>query len=120
VIATPPGTPPFVENTRTGRELTVGGAWLRVTLPTPRCSVPTLEHGDRPRAPHAVRGPLEQNRVEVTGFGVLPCAGAYAEVRGGGTVRTEIGSPSARDRGSMHGTAPPIAVVRISERSPAR
>jgi hypothetical protein len=88
VIATPPGAPPFVENTWLERELTVGGTRLRVTLPTPRCSVPTLEHGDLPRAPHAVRVPMAENRVEVTGFGVLPCAGAYAEVLAGGPVRT--------------------------------
>lgn len=88
VLATPPGTAPFVENGWLGRELTVGEVRLRVTLPTPRCSVPTLEHGDLPRAAHAVRGPMAENRVEVTGFGVLPCAGAYAEVLAGGTVRT--------------------------------
>lgn len=88
VLATPPGAEPFVENDWLGRELRIGDVRLRVTLPTPRCSVPTLEHGDLPRAPHAVRGPLAQNRVEVTGFGVLPCAGAYAEVLAGGTVRT--------------------------------
>lgn len=88
VLATPPGTAPFVENTWLGRDLTIGDVRLRVTLPTPRCSVPTLEHGDLPRAPHAVRVPMAQNRVEVTGFGVLPCAGAYAEVLTGGPVRT--------------------------------
>lgn len=60
---------------------------LRGTLPTPRCSVPTLEHGDLPRAPHAVRVPLAANRVDVPGFGVLPCAGVYAEVLEVGTIR---------------------------------
>ncbi len=79
--------PPFVENTWLGRELVLGGVRLRVTLPTPRCAVPTLEHGDLPRAAHAVRGPLERNRVDVPGFGVLPCAGAYAEVVAGGELR---------------------------------
>ena len=88
VLATPPGTPPFVENDWLGRELTIGAVRLRLTLPTPRCALPTLEHGDLPRAPHAVRGPSDQNRVDVPGFGVLPCAGAYAEVLEGGTVRT--------------------------------
>lgn len=88
VLATPAGTAPFVENTWLGRELTVGAVRLRVTLPTPRCAVPTLEHGDLPRAPHAVRGPQAENRVDVPGFGVLPCAGAYAEVLDGGTVRS--------------------------------
>lgn len=79
--------PPFAENTWLGRELVLGDVRLRLTLPTPRCSVPTLEHGDLPRAPHAVRGPLARNRVDVPGFGVLPCAGAYAEVVRSGTLR---------------------------------
>ncbi len=79
--------PPFAENAWLGRELVLGGVRLRVTLPTPRCAVPTLEHGALPRAPHAVRGPLERNRVDVPGFGTLPCAGAYAEVVAGGELR---------------------------------
>jgi uncharacterized protein len=78
---------PFAENTWIGRELTVGDVVLRVTLPTPRCSVPTLSHGDLPRNPDALRPLLTRNRVEVPGFGVLPCAGAYAEVVRGGTIR---------------------------------
>ncbi|MDN5857530.1 MAG: MOSC N-terminal beta barrel domain-containing protein [Pseudonocardia sp.] len=85
VIQTPPGTPAFVENDWMGREVHVGngagdGVVLRLILPTPRCSVPTLEHGPLPRAPHAVRTLMTSNRVDVPGFGVLPCAGAYAEV----------------------------------------
>ncbi|MDD7939227.1 MOSC domain-containing protein [Actinomycetospora lutea] len=92
VIETPEGTPPWVENTWMGRELTLTAAdgttvTLEVSLPTPRCSVPTLEHGTLPRAPHAVREPMRANRVEVPGFGVLPCAGAYAQVTSGGTLR---------------------------------
>jgi uncharacterized protein YcbX len=79
--------PPFTENSWLGRELVLGGVRLRVTLPTPRCAVPTLEHGTLPRAPHAVRGPQEHNRVDVPGFGTLPCAGAYAEVVAGGELR---------------------------------
>jgi uncharacterized protein YcbX len=80
-------TAPFAENDWVGRELTVGEVVLRVVLPTPRCSVPTLEHGDLPRAPEALRPLLTGNRVDVPGFGVLPCAGVYAEVVRGGTVR---------------------------------
>ncbi|GAA4915860.1 hypothetical protein EV188_104418 [Actinomycetospora succinea] len=92
VIATPEGTPPYVENTWLGRELHLTGpdgttVTLEVSLPTPRCSVPTLEHGTLPRSPHAVREPMRANRVEVTGFGVLPCAGAYAQVTQGGELR---------------------------------
>jgi uncharacterized protein YcbX len=80
-------TAAFAETDWVGRELTVGGATLRVVLPTPRCSVPTLEHGDLPRAPEALRPLLTANRVEVPGFGVLPCAGVYAEVVHPGPVR---------------------------------
>jgi uncharacterized protein len=87
VLRTPPGTPAFVENDWVGREVVVGEVVLRIALPTPRCSVPTLVHGTLPRAPHAVRTLMTANRVDVPGFGVLPCAGCYAEVVRGGTVR---------------------------------
>jgi uncharacterized protein len=86
VVTTPSGTP-YAENDWVGREITIGEVRLRGILPTPRCSVPTLEHGPLPRATHAVRIPLTENRVEVPGFGVLPCAGVYAEVIRGGVVR---------------------------------
>ncbi|WP_433275656.1 MOSC domain-containing protein [Pseudonocardia xinjiangensis] len=78
---------PFAENDWVGRDITIGEVRLRGTLPTPRCSVPTLEHGSLPRAVHAVRTLLTENRVDVPGFGVLPCAGVYAEVLDGGVVR---------------------------------
>ena len=86
VVETPPGTPAFVENSWVGRELHIGDVVLRVSIPTPRCAIPTLEHGDLPRAPHAVRTLMTANRVEVEGFGVLPCAGGYADVVHGGTI----------------------------------
>jgi uncharacterized protein YcbX len=89
VIETPPGTPAFVENDWVGRELHIGEVVLRVTLPTPRCAVPTLEHGPLPRAPHAVRTLMTANRVDVTGFGVLPCAGGYAEVVHSGLIHAQ-------------------------------
>lgn len=87
------GGEPFVENDWVGREITVGGVRLRGVLPTPRCSVPTLAHGDLPPEPDAVRPLLRANRIEVPGFGVLPCAGVYAQVLAAGMVRT--GDPVA-------------------------
>lgn len=87
VVETPEGTAPYVENDWVGREIRAGGAVLQVVLPTPRCAVPTLEHGELPRAPHAVRTLLDGNRIEVPGFGVLPCAGGYAQVTHDGVVR---------------------------------
>ena len=55
-------------------------------LPTPRCAIPTLEHGPLPRDPAALRSLMAQNRVEVPGFGVLPAAGVYATVERSGPV----------------------------------
>ena len=86
VVTTPDDCPPFVENTWIGRTLRIGKVLLQATLPTPRCSVPTLEHGDSNREPRALRIPADRNRIEVAGFGVLPCAGLYATVLEAGTV----------------------------------
>lgn len=86
VMTTPDDSPPFVENTWLGRKLRIGSVLLQATLPTPRCSVPTLEHGDRNREPRALRIPADRNRIEVPGFGVLPCAGLYANVLEAGTI----------------------------------
>ncbi|NMH97220.1 MOSC domain-containing protein [Pseudonocardia sp. K10HN5] len=87
VVATHAGCPAFAENEWVGRELRIGEVRARGSLPTPRCSVPTLEHGGLPREPQALRPLLGGNRVEVPGFGVLPCAGVYLEVIDGGTIR---------------------------------
>ena len=88
VVTTPPGTPPFVENDWLGKRLTVGGVELEGTLPTPRCSVPTLEHGDLPRSKEALRTPAELNKVWVSLLEAnLPCVGMYAAVITPGVVR---------------------------------
>jgi uncharacterized protein YcbX len=86
VLETPDGVP-FAENDWAGRDITIGAVRLRGILPTPRCAIPTLAHGDLPSRPDAVRTLLSANRVEVPGFGVLPCLGAYAEVVEPGTLR---------------------------------
>jgi len=88
VITSPPGYPAYAENEWTGRILTVGETRLRGIAATPRCAIPTLEHGALPRAPHALRIPAAENRVEALGLGRLPCAGAYFEVLEVGTIRT--------------------------------
>lgn len=87
VIATPPGYPPYSENDWTERIFTIGAVQLKGMGPTPRCVIPTLEHGDLDRAPHALRTPAAENRIESFGLGELPCAGAYLEVVAEGTIR---------------------------------
>ncbi|MGE2721243.1 MOSC domain-containing protein [Mycolicibacterium celeriflavum] len=86
VIEMADGSEPFAENGWLGSEISLGEVTLRVTMPTPRCAVPTLKHGDIERLPDAVRYLLDHNRVEVPGAGELPCAGVYAEVLTAGAV----------------------------------
>lgn len=83
--------PAFDENHWVGRELAVGEVRLRVTIPTPRCVLPTLDHDGLGRAVQALRVPAAENRIEVPGFGVLPCAGVYADVLTPGRIR--VGDP---------------------------
>lgn len=95
VIATPPGYPPYRENEWIGRTLTVGYAQLRALGPTPRCVIPTLEHGALGRSPQALRTPAAENLTQSFDFGVLPCVGAYLEVLTEGTLR--VGDPVTMD-----------------------
>jgi uncharacterized protein YcbX len=86
VIATPPGFPPYTENDWTERTFAVGSVELKGMGPTPRCVIPTLEHGELDRATHALRTPAAENLVDSFGLGRLPCAGAYLEVVTEGTI----------------------------------
>ena len=88
VIRTPPEHQPFAENAWVGRTMALGEVVVRVVLPTPRCAIPTLEHGDLPRDPGALRTLMAQNRIDVPGFGVLPAAGVYATVEQAGVLRS--------------------------------
>ena len=74
-----------------GEELRLGTAVLRVILPTPRCIVPGLAHGDVP-ADRTVLGALARHyRVPVPGLGRAACFGAYADVVRPG--RLQVGQP---------------------------
>jgi uncharacterized protein YcbX len=88
VIATPPGYPPYAENDWVGNDLTVGATQLHVLKATARCALPTLEHGDLPRAPHALRTPAAENRLQSPGSGPAACAGVYLTVLAAGTIQT--------------------------------
>jgi uncharacterized protein len=74
--------PGFVENDWAGRDLRVGSdLTLRVIARTPRCAIPTLEHGDLPRDTAALRVLADHNRVvPLEPLDPQPCAGAYAQV----------------------------------------
>jgi len=78
----------FPEHAWVGRELAVGDdVVLHVVASTPRCAVPTLEHGRLPRDPEALRIPARYNRVPaLPGRSPEPCVGVYAKVVRGGRV----------------------------------
>lgn len=86
VVTTPPGYPAFSENDWTEQVFAVGTARLKGMGPTPRCVIPTLEHGGLGRATHALRTPAAENLVDSFGLGRLPCAGAYFEVVSEGRI----------------------------------
>ncbi|HZE37344.1 MAG TPA: MOSC N-terminal beta barrel domain-containing protein [Stackebrandtia sp.] len=81
--------PGFAENDWPGTRLRLGDdVVLEVIALTPRCAVPTLAHGELPRDTQALRVAATHNRVTpLDGMGAQPCVGAYATVRGGGTLR---------------------------------
>src|SRR3984957_17325473 len=72
----------FTENDWAGHDLLIGTELaLRVMSRTPRCAIPTLEHGDLPRDTAALRVLADHNRVTpVEPLAPQPCAGAYAQV----------------------------------------
>lgn len=74
--------PGFVENDWLGRDLRIGERLtLRVIARSPRCAIPTLEHGGLPRDTEALRVPAARNRViPLDGADPQPCAGVYAQV----------------------------------------
>jgi uncharacterized protein YcbX len=81
----------FTENDWPGRELLIGpGLAVRVIARTPRCAIPTLEHGDLPRDTGALRVPAAHNRITaMADLAPQPCAGVYAQVIRPG--RVELG-----------------------------
>jgi uncharacterized protein len=87
VIATPDDCPPYVENDWIDRELGIGEVRLRGLELTPRCVVPTLEHGPLPKAPEALRIPAAENRMEAGSGGVAACAGIYFKATTHGVIR---------------------------------
>ena len=89
-IASPEGAQGFVENDWVGREVAIGDeVRLRISDPTPRCSIPTLAQADLEKDPQILRTIVAHNSlpVPILDDQVLPCAGVYAFVVRGGTVK---------------------------------
>jgi uncharacterized protein YcbX len=89
IIDTEPGLTGFVENDWPGHRLHLGpDVVLDVLVPSPRCAIPTLQHGPLPPDPDALRVLLQHNFVDVPldGFGSAPCLGVHAIVVQGGRV----------------------------------
>ena len=89
-IASPEGARGFVENDWVGREVAIGDeVRLRISDPTPRCSIPTLAQADLEKDPQILRTIVAHNSlpVPILDDQVLPCAGVYAFVVRGGTVK---------------------------------
>jgi uncharacterized protein YcbX len=78
-------SPAWIEDGWIGKTLAIGAdVRLRVITPTPRCAIPTLAHGALAADP-----PLLKTIAHARGAGdpAAPCAGVYAKVTAGGTLR---------------------------------
>ena len=75
------------------RELRIGESLrLRVICSTPRCAVPTLEHGALPRNAEVLRTLARHHRIPpLADWSPEPCAGVYAHVLEPGPI--EVGDP---------------------------
>ena len=82
--------PGFVENDWVGRTIAIGqDLVLRISDPTPRCSIPTLAQDGLAKDPAILRTIVGHNRLPVPLLDgeVLPCAGVYGFVVEAGVVR---------------------------------
>jgi uncharacterized protein YcbX len=76
----------FVENHWLGHRLAIGDdVRIAVAMPDPRCVMPSLAQEELPRDPGVLKA-LGHNRIDVAGA-LYPCAGIYAVVEAGGTIR---------------------------------
>ncbi|WP_018546833.1 MOSC domain-containing protein [Streptomyces sp. LaPpAH-108] len=87
LVVDTPGVPGFPEDTWVGGQLRVGEVLFRVTVPTPRCVVPTLAQAGLPADPGVMRTVAREHRVPVFDLGRLSCVGVYLDVLEPGTVR---------------------------------
>ena len=80
VIETSPEITGFAENDWVGKTVVIGDAvHLKITDPTPRCSIPTLSNGTFAKNPKVLKTIVDHNMLEVPLLEdkVLPCTGVY-------------------------------------------
>jgi uncharacterized protein len=79
----------FVENDWVGRTLAIGDeVRLGVSLPDPRCVMPSLAQEGIERDPQILKALARHNRIEVEGLR-YPCAGVYAVAEAIGKIRKD-------------------------------
>jgi uncharacterized protein YcbX len=70
-----------------GQRITIGSdVVLEVAIPTPRCVIPSLAHGDAPADRALLKTLAAHHRIDVPDFGRATCFGFYADIRAVGTV----------------------------------
>lgn len=78
----------FPENDWAGHTFRLGAdLQVKVTLPTMRCVMTTLAQADLAQDRRTLRAIVAHNRLEIPGLGQWACAGVYADVAAGGTLR---------------------------------
>jgi uncharacterized protein len=77
----------FPEDAWVGSTLRIGEVVVRVTVPTPRCVVPTLAHDELPADPGIMRTVARVHRIPVLTLGSLSCVGVYLDVVRPGVIR---------------------------------
>ena len=83
IDTSPPG---FVENEWVGRTLAIGDdVKIGVSLPDPRCVMPSLAQEDLPKDGRVLKALAQHNRIDVAGA-LYPCAGVYAVAESTGTI----------------------------------
>jgi uncharacterized protein len=75
------------EDPEPGQHIAIGpDAVLEVAIPTPRCVIPSLAHGDAPADRALLKTLAAHHRIDVPAFGRATCFGLYANVLAAGTV----------------------------------
>ena len=72
-----------------GQRIAIGAdVVVEVSVPTPRCVIPSIAHGAAPADRALLKTLAQHHRVDVPGFGRATCFGFYADIVNTGSVRT--------------------------------